>query len=943
MPQIPFAMKCLSLALFLLLSAHLTVGQVTVSHLLTEHRTDPVGLDVLTPRFSWQLAADKTTPDRRNIRQTAYEIRVGLRSVGLRSVGPRSVGAGVAPVTKEVVWQSGRIESGQSVGVPYGGAALLPNQGYAWQVRVWDESGKPSAWSSPATWLTGLLTATNWKAQWIQPALPEDTTQPSPLLRKTFAAAKTVRSATLFITAHGLYEAQLNGQRVGDAYLTPGWTSYPKHLQYQTYDVTGLVKTGPNALGVTLGSGWFRGRLAWEKQKNIYGPTLALLAQLHLTYTDGTTDTVVSDGSWKAATGPVRAAEIYDGEVYDARLEKTNWTQPGYNDTDWAGVTTATFGYDNLVAAYNEPIRKHETRQPIKVLTTPTGKQVLDFGQNMVGWVQVRATGKAGDKLLLSHTEMLDKAGNPYFANLRTAKAQATYILKGGAPETLEPHFTFFGFRYVQVEGLTGPLNPADFTAVALYSDMPRTGEFSCSSPLVNQLQSNIQWSQRGNFLDVPTDCPQRDERLGWTGDAEVFSRTAAFNFGVNNFFAKWLLDVTADQATNGAIPFVIPDVLSQNQTINRLAPEPTGAAGWSDAGIIIPWNMYVVYADRRIIETQYPGMKAYLNYMRGKAKNDLWNTGFQFGDWLSYRVDDSKGMIGQKSAVTDNYLVAQCFYAYCADLMTKSARLLGNTDDAADYEALAQRIREAFRREYTTSSGRLISDTQTAYVLALQFDMLPEASRPAAVARLVENVKRYDYHLTTGFLGTPFLTPVLSRFGHIDAAYKLLLQETYPSWLYPVKMGATTIWERWDSMKPDGSFQDPSMTSFNHYAYGAVGDWLYRTVAGIDTDEAGPGYSRIVIRPQPGDGLTSASASLQTYYGTVRSDWKIAAGTLTLTVEIPANTTATVYVPATNAATVQESGKSLLASGLTVDGGSTPGVVKLAVGSGVYRFEVKN
>ncbi len=913
--------RAIALFICLLLTSFSTFAQITVQKLLTENRPNPIGLDVTLPRFSWQLLSD-----RRNIRQTAYEIRVGTNE---------------ASVAKGTVWQSGRVASDQSVHVPYAGAALKPGQHYSWQVRVWDNAGKPSAWSRVAYWQMGLLEPAAWKAKWIQAGFAEDTAaRPSPLLRKVFATAKKVQSATLFITAHGLYEAQINGQRVGDAYLTPGWTSYNKHLQYQTYDVLPLLKSGQNAIGVMLGNGWYRGRLTWLQRKDIYGSDLSLLAQLNITYADGTTETVVSDGSWKSSTGPVRFAEIYDGELYDARQEKAGWAQAGYADTDWSGVTTKAFGYDNLVASYNEPITKHERIKPVKVLTTPKGKQVLDFGQNLVGWVQVRANGKAGDKLVLSHVEMLDKTGNPYFENLRTAKAQATYLLKGQGPETLEPHFTFFGFRYVQVDGLTGPVNPADFTAVALYSDMPKTGEFTSSNQLVSQLQSNIQWGQRGNFLDVPTDCPQRDERLGWTGDAEVFSRTAAFNFGVNNFFAKWLRDVAADQASNGAIPFVVPNALAGAATFSAANAEPVGAAGWSDAGIIIPWNMYLTYGDRRVVETQYPSMKAYLNYMRSKAPNDLWNSGFQFGDWLSYRVDDSKGMIGQKSAVTDNYLVAQCFYAYSADLMAKSAKLLGKTDEVTEYEALAKRIREAFRREYTTASGRLISETQTAYTLALHFDMLPENSRPVAVERLVSNVKSYTYHLTTGFLGTPFLTHVLSRFGQNDVAYKLLLQDTYPSWLYPVKMGATTIWERWDSMKPDSTFQDPSMTSFNHYAYGAVGDWLYRVVAGIDTDEQGPGYKQIIIKPQPGGGFSSAGASLQTYYGMTRSSWKKEGSKLTLMIEIPANTTATIYLPASNADAVREGDRTLSAAGISVTG-TEPGYVVLKTGSGIYNFTV--
>ncbi|MVM29629.1 Bacterial alpha-L-rhamnosidase [Spirosoma sp. HMF4905] len=907
--------KCLSLFALLQLISTWSLAQSSVQQLLTENRVNPIGLDVTIPRLSWQLIATK-----QNVRQTAYEVRVNTDA---------------ASIAKGAVWQSGRVASDQSVHVLYAGTALKPGQRYFWQVRIWDNTAtKPSAWSPVAYWQTGLLTAGNWKAKWIEPGYVEDTVnRPSPLMRKVFATPKKVRSATLSITAHGLYEAQINGKRVGDAYLTPGWTSYNNHLQYQTYDVTNLINQGQNAIGVSLASGWYRGRLVWENQRNMYGKNLALVGQLAITYTDGSSETVITDESWKSSTGPVRFAEIYDGEIYDSRLEKAGWTTAGYADSDWSGVMTKPFGYTNLVANYNELVGQHETRKPVKVITTPKGETVLDFGQNLVGWVKFKVTGKAGDKIVLSHVEMLDKFGNPYFENLRTAKALATYLLKGGT-ETLEPHFTFFGFRYVQINGLTGPINPADFTAITLYSDIPKTGEFTTSNALVNQLQSNIQWGQRGNFLDVPTDCPQRDERLGWTGDAEVFSRTAAFNFGVNNFFAKWLKDVTADQFSNGAVPFIIPDVLNKRP----VKDEPAGAAGWSDASIIIPWNMYLAYGDRRIVEQQYATMKAYEGYMERVAKNDLWSEGFQFGDWLSYVTTEGSPAFEAKSAFTDNHLVAQCFYAYSTDLMRKAAMLLGKTEDVTHYAALLERIKKAFQNAYMTPSGRLISDTQTAYVLALQFDMIPENLRPQAVDRLVDNVKKYNNHLTTGFLGTPFLCHVLTRFGRTDVAYKLLLQETYPSWLYPVKMGATTIWERWDSMKPDSTFQSPSMTSFNHYAYGAVGDWMYRTITGIDTDETDPGYKHTIIKPQPGGGLTSASASLQTYYGTVRSSWKKEADKLSFTVEIPANTTATIYVPAKNAEAVLESGKSLSAAGLTA-AGSGPGYVVLKIGSGVYNF----
>ncbi|HEV2832815.1 MAG TPA: family 78 glycoside hydrolase catalytic domain, partial [Hanamia sp.] len=595
------------------------------------------------------------------------------------------------------------------------------------------------------------------------------------------------------------------------------------------------------------------------------------LFQLSIKYTDGSHEDVVSDGSWKSSTGSIVFSEIYDGETIDARKEKPGWDKPGYNDKNWSGVSVENYSLDNLLATYNEPIKKHETFIPLKIFTTPKGERVIDFGQNLVGWVVVKIKGNAGDKIVIHHAEVLDKEGNFYTDNLRAAKATSTYILKGGGEEIFEPHFTFYGFRYIKIEGYPGEINPDNFTAVALYSDMKPTGTFTSSNQLINQLQHNIQWGQKGNFLDVPTDCPQRDERLGWTGDAQAFSRTAAFNFGVNNFFSKWLKDVAADQLPNGSVPFVIPNVLGAGSA---------GSTGWADVATIVPWNMYLAYGDKQILESQYSSMKAWVDYMQNASKNNLWNTGFHFGDWLFYRpADDNDG----RSAVTDKYLIAQCFYAHSTQLLIKAAEVLGNEKDVETYTGLLKNIKEAFLKEYVTPNGRLVSGTQTAYVLALNFDMLPEAMRPQAASRLVENIQSYNNHLTTGFLGTPYLCHVLTRFGYNDVAYKLLLQETYPSWLYPVKMGATTIWERWDGEKPDGTFQTPNMNSFNHYAYGAIGDWMYRKMAGIDTYEDGVGYKHIKIKPVIGGGFTYASASLQTYYGKVSSGWKVAGDSIYL------------------------------------------------------------
>jgi len=882
-------------------------SQVSVSHLLTENLADPISVTTQQPRLSWQLSA----PDRNEL-QTAYEIVVS------------DAFGGVSPV-----WSSGKVASDQSLFIEYGGPALQAGKKYLWRVRVWDNKGRMSGWSKAASWQMGLFTPADWKAQWIQAAGSEDPSQPSPLLRTTFTAKSSIVSATAYITAHGLYEAQLNGHRVGDACLTPGWTAYNKRLQYQAYDVTALVHSGKNAVGATLGSGWYRGYIGFEEQRNFYGADVSLLFQLVIRYKNGNVDTIVSNGSWKSATGEVRHAEIYHGETIDHRKDQKGWSLPDFDDASWGAVQIANISKDNLVATTNEPIIKHETFHGAKWLTTPKGEKVIDFGQNLTGWVSVKIKGRAGDSIRISHAEVLDKQGNFYTDNLRRAKAQDVFVLRGGEEEVFEPHFTFHGFRYIRVEGMEGAIDPADFTAVVLYSDMPKTGSFTCSNTLIDQLQHNIQWGQQGNFLDVPTDCPQRDERLGWTGDAQVFSRTAAFNRGVDNFFAKWLKDVAADQLPNGAVPFVIPNVLGSGSV---------ASTGWADVATIIPWNVYLAYGDKRVLADQYASMKAWVEYMRGQSHDDLWNTGFHFGDWLFYRpFDDNDG----RSAVTDKYLIAQCFYANSTQLLINAANVLGKKEDADAYAVLLKRIKDAFVREYMTPDGRLVSGTQTAYVLALQFDMLPEGLRKQAAERLVRNIQDYNYHLTTGFLGTPYLCHVLSRYKQTDIAYRLLLQDSYPSWLYPVKMGATTIWERWDGIKPDSSFQTPGMNSFNHYAYGAIGDWMYRVVAGIDTYEDGPGYRHSRIAPHPGGRLRSAAADLETGYGRLSSHWQLEQDTLHVDVVVPANTTSTVYIPAPDGGLITEGGRNLSTVKEIRIEGIEKGYLIVGLGSGEYHFRV--
>jgi len=900
------AMRISILGVFclLLVSIH-TNAQLTVHHLLTNNRVNPIGVDDSLVRFSWQLAGNY-----RNIRQQAYQITI------YDALNKNSS-----------VWFSGKVNTSQSVMVSVRLPKIIANKRYSWKVQVWDETGNTAISTEPAYFQTGLLQASNWKAQWIEATPFADSVgRPSPLFRKSFPVNKKVTLATAYITAHGLYEAFINGKRVGDGKLTPGWTVYNSRLPYQAYDVTQHLQKGLNACGVMLGSGWYRGYIGFSNQKNFYGADAALLMQIHIQYDDGSSEMLVTDNSWTCSTGEVRNAELYNGETIDHRKANNGFSSPNFDAGNWQKVITAQHTLQNLVATENELITQQEIIKPIKLIKTPAGETVIDFGQNLVGWVAMSVKGRAGDSIKISHAEVLDKKGNFYTDNLRAAKAVDVFVLKGGEQEFFEPHFTFHGFRYIKIEGNTGEIQLEQFAAKVLHSNMQVTGSFSTSNELINQLQHNILWGQKGNFLDVPTDCPQRDERLGWTGDAQVFSRTAAFNMNVHNFFSKWLKDLAADQLADGAVPFVIPNVLGKNAV---------ASAGWADAATIIPWNMFQAYGDTQLLRNQYPSMKQWVNYMKSKSKDDLWNTGFHFGDWLFYRPeDDNDG----RAAVTDKYLIAQCFYAHSVQLVMQAASVLGLSQEVAEYKSLLDRVVKAFQQEYLTPSGRLVSSTQTAYVLSLQFNMLPEQLRKSAAERLAENIRSYGIHLTTGFLGTPYLCEVLTRFGYTSLAYQLLLQESYPSWLYPVKMGATTIWERWDGIKPNGTFQTPGMNSFNHYAYGAIGDWMYRTMAGIKEDETGAGYKKMIIQPQAGGNFSKVAASLQTYYGLISSSWQIQQANFQLDVEIPANTTAVILLPAPKKGVISESGNPINVASLSVD---ELGNLKIPVGSGKYHFEI--
>lgn len=891
------------------------MGNLQVTTLKCEYRTNPLGIGAGSPQLSWQIESD-----RRGTLQRGYQIIVAKED---------------ADFTKPV-WDTGYTESDQSIQIVYGGQQLQSRTRYLYKVKVWDNFGRESAWSEVAWWEMGLLDRAEWSADWVTPNESEIDSQSEAafLLRKQFEVKGTIQSARIYATAAGVYELYLNGTRVSDELLAPGWTSYPTRLQVQTYDVTDLLHPEGNGIGILLGDGWYKSGMGFENKNFKYGERRAVLAQLHIRYQDGTETVVATDTTWKASTGAIQYATIYHGETYDARLEQAGWSSARFRDDEWRSTEIySDISFDRLIPQENAPTRVTETIRPIAYFITPAGDHVLDMGQNMVGRMRFTVTAPAGTRIELKHAEVLDKEGNIYFGNLRPAKQVVTYIAKGNGPETYAPHFSFMGFRYVKVEGFPGQENglPLDaFVGEVMHTDMESTGEFECSDARVNQLQRNIRWGQRGNFLDVPTDCPQRDERLGWTGDAQVFISTALFNYQGGPFFTKWLHDVKAEQRPNGGIPFVVPDVVGGENS-----------AAWGDAAVICPWTVYQYYGDKRLLAEQYESMKGWISYIRSQGEQEyLWNTGFHFGDWLALDAKENS-YIG----ATPVALVATAYYAYSTRIVRDAARALGHEEEAQSFDELYQGIIQAFQDEFITKNGRVAAPTQTAHILALVFDLVEDEVRARVAKDLNELILDNDYHLSTGFVGTPYLCFALSNNGYHETAVKLLLQESYPGWLYSVSKGATTIWEHWDSIKSDGSFWSDDMNSFNHYAYGAIGDWMYRKIAGLDMDVTVPAFKRIHIEPLFGrNSLSYAKAAHTSLYGRIESGWQVDQGQIQLMVRVPANTTAEVIL--TGAAL-----GSVLEGGLSLDT-SIPGIqsiseveqgVCVVLGSGDYTFNYTN
>lgn len=936
------------------------------SHLRCEYRVDPLGIDEPRPRLSWIVESS-----RRGQKQTAYRIVVGSDEKTLKA-------------GKGDLWDSGKVPSDETVNIVYAGMPLTARERCVWKVQVWDQDGTLSDWSAAASWTMGLLQPEDWQARYISfrdtSPLPKDSKTlllpPARQYRKEFAAAKSVRHATLYATALGIYELYLNGQRVGDARFAPGWTDYHQRAYYNTYDVTVMVKRGANALGAWVADGWYAGYVGFGLLTSVgtehlgrwmYGKTPAVLAQLELEFSDGTRAVVVTDNSWRVTgNGPIQQADLLMGEFYDARREMPGWASPGFDDTAWEqairaeenGSTIATFyefqnpatngaraevhgrevdlGFKappKLQAFPGVPVRPIEEIKPIGITAPSNGVYIFNLGQNFAGVVRLKVKGPAGTQVRLRYGEMLHPDGRLMTENLRKARATDFYVLRGDrGGETYIPGFTFHGFQYVELTGYPGKPGLDAITGIVQHSATPLTSAFECSDPMVNRLFKNIVWTQRANFVDLPTDCPQRDERFGWTGDAQIYVRAATYNADVAAFYTKWLRELMESQRPSGTFPGYAPFPFQHGWDFGT---------AWCDAGVICPWTIYHAYGDTRVLERCWEPLTRFLEWRKTTSRDFLGiNHGNDWGDWLS---------LGGKTPLE---YIDTAYFAYSSRLMAEMAQALRKEKEAEQYRDWFAQIKSAFNAKYVKPDGSLQVDTQTAYALALWMDLLPDAlRRPAGdiLARKIrEHANEKNSGITTGFLGTRPLLPMLSASGHHDLAVRLLQSRKFPSWGFEVENGATTIWERWNSYTREAGFggaQNASMNSFAHYAFGAVCEWMLGTLAGIDTD--GPGYRRLVIHPPPPSPGSNPEhkpidwvrAHYDSIRGRIATEWRNSGGKFELKVTIPANTTATVYIPAKSPKAIRESGRLLDRTNGARFLRTEAGCAVLNVGSGSYLF----
>jgi len=897
------------------------------SDLRCEYRVDPRGIDVVRPRLSWTLASD-----RRGDQQTGYRI--------LASSSPEGLGRDEGDL-----WDSGKVLSDQTLGIAYAGQPLSSRARVWWKVRVWDRDDRASDWSLPAIWTVGLLHRSDWQAKWI--AGPEAATNaaaggapngyqslPAAMLRNSFRVDRPFKRAIAYSSALGLYELRLNGQRVGEDLLAPEWTSYGHRVQYQAHDVTALLREGENAAAALLGEGWYAGRLMIVG-RFAYGTQPRFLLQLEVEFADGTTRTLVSDDSWRCtASGPIRAAGIYDGEAYDARQELPGWDAPGFEASAWRPARSFELDSRQLVWQRNEPIRVVREMAPVKMTEPKRGVYVFDFGQNMVGWCRLHAVGAAGQTVTLRHAEMLNDDGTLYTANLRGALQVDRYTPRLDGEFVFEPHFTYHGFRYVELSGLARPPAEAALVGRVFHSSAAEAGRFECSDATLNQLMRNILWTQRANLMSTPNDCPQRDERFGWMGDVQAFSQTAVFNMDLAAFFSKFAQDIRDDQADDGRFPDYAPHPGDPNRGAS-------GAPAWADAGVIVPWRAYQNYADTRLLAEHFEAARRWVEYVHRNNPDLIWSKGRNndYNDWLNGDWIKQAGWPGQGGSVP-NEVFATAFFAHSTDLVAKMAEALGREEEARRHGELFNQIKAAFNRRFVQPDGHIQGDTQGGYALALSFNLLPEALRPQAAQHLVGNIRRYQNHLSTGIQTTHRAMLELAREHYPDVAWQLLTNRTFPSWLYMADNGATTIWERWDGYVKGRGFQDAGMNSFNHWAFGAVGEWMWRYIAGLNPDERQPGWKHFTVAPYPGGGVTRAKGEYQSVRGRIACDWEIAGPRLILHVVVPPNTTATVRIPTSLPAAVTESGRPArdaqgVRSLLAEDGAAV-----CEVGSGSYLFE---
>jgi alpha-L-rhamnosidase len=876
---------------------------LTPRNLTCQGLVNPQGLDSANPSLSW--ISISANPTARGQIQTAYQILVADSEAALgKDLGN--------------LWDSGKTAGDRAIHVAYAGKPLKSHQACYWKVRVWNRDGTESAWSYPGFWTMGFVAPDKWQPDWI------GSDQRTPLLRKEFKVAKPVKQAWVYASALGLYELHLNESKVGSDLFAPGWTDYRQRVQYQRYDVTDRVKNGANVMGVEIAPGWFAGKIAWFSN-NRYGKQVAFAAELHLEFMDGSTQIVKTDGTWETSAGPLTASDIQDGDQYDARLEKNGWDTPGYNDSSWTTVEVMTSEHRNLVAQRDQTVGVIREMKPVKVTKPTPGVFVYDLGQNITGVARITAKGPKGTTITLRHAERLNADGTLDVTNLKLAKATDTYIMSGHGAETFQPKFTFHGFRWVSVEGLDKAPALTDVTGIVLGSRLPEAGSLQTSNPDLNHLLSNIHWTIRNSYLSVPMDSPQRSERLGWTGDANVMAATATWFFDLDRFYTKWEHDILDAQAYNegnmaGGMPNVAPRwMVKQGGT----------GGGWGDVGVNLPYLLWKRYGDDEIVRTSYSGMKKWIGYMARHGDNHIIPVKARIstaGDWEDANDETPKDLVGT------------FYYAFDVAQVAEMAAAIGEEADATAFRKQFEEVRAAIIKKYVTQDGTVAKGSQTAQVFALHLGLYPDGLREKVFGKLLENIKAHDDHLTTGYLGTQWLLEVLAENGHADVAYKILLQKTGPSWLFMASRGQTSLWEGWDSLKPDGTFGS-KRTSLGHSALGSCGDWMFQRIGGLVPDSASPGFKHFIIRPIPGGALTNAEMSYESPHGKITTRWKLNGNQFALEVEVPVNTSATIVLPTANTASVTESGRPIAASPGVVAAGTTPESASYKVGSGRYSF----